>query len=74
MAHYLSVNLYVSVIMFAKGICTISDIKYSCAGFIDFIVDPSMGVCSELLDKVASLNSSNSTVSNAIAEEPSQGQ
>ncbi|KAF2357625.1 3'5'-cyclic nucleotide phosphodiesterase N-terminal [Trinorchestia longiramus] len=39
-------------------------------GFIDFIVDPSMSVCSDLLDKVTSI-STNSTVSNTIAEEPS---
>ncbi|XP_045604256.1 dual specificity calcium/calmodulin-dependent 3',5'-cyclic nucleotide phosphodiesterase 1A isoform X3 [Procambarus clarkii] len=37
-------------------------------GFIDFIVDPSLGVCGDLLDKVASLSAPQATPT--ISEEP----
>ncbi|KAK4301693.1 hypothetical protein Pmani_026178 [Petrolisthes manimaculis] len=41
-------------------------------GFIDFIVDPSLGVCGDLLDKVASLSAPPATPT--ISEEPSNAE
>lgn len=58
----LGVHLILPVIMKSFHIIT---------GFIDFIVDPSLGVCGDLLDKVASLSAPPATPT--ISEEPSNG-
>ena len=42
------------------------------SGFIDFIVEPSLSVCGDLLDKITSLSSTPATPT--ISEEPHTGQ